>query len=235
MHLFFAADSSRLPSIQSDLEAVVKTNLGGDGRLEIDAAVTPVVARRPTASCVGRAVALSIIGHARPGYVHHALSEVRNLNVLGATMRILGAYTGMVLVVDLPHEEAADSLASRVERSLVDWDRRSGEIIMSTVHCMELHQSLGSWDTEPSHKVEVRAPNHPGVVRDLTEMMASYRANIVSLEGGSEDSGEGFVVRLWVAVPSAYEAEVREALFELAARNKWAALQFDPIEEPDGV
>lgn len=127
-------------------------------------------------------VALSVVGFARPGFVCGALGALadRHLSVVGSAMAILGAYTGLLLVVDASHTTDPDELAAAVQERLLEHDQRLEEPFESQVVAWSMEDDPGPrWPVIATHTVRCEATDPMGVLASVAGLLADRDVNIV--------------------------------------------------------
>ena len=155
-----------------------------------------------------RHLALSAIGHDRPGIVAGVTAALlrHELNVEDSQMTILRGHFAMVLVVSGP-----DSLdVAEVRRDIEDVARGLG---LEAVSLAEVADAAGA-PPEPTHIVAVYGADHPGIVHAAARAVADAEGNITDLNTRlSEEGGAALYVLMMevAAAPDRVDA-LREAL-----------------------
>lgn len=164
-----------------------------------------------------RRLALSALGHDRPGIVAAVTGVLvaHGLNVEDSRMAILSGRFAMVLVVG-----AAEGLdEARLEHDLA---RVRDELGLEAVMLADLADAAGeARDAVPTHIVSVYGADHPGIVHAVAAALAERGVNIVDLTTRLVDEPSGkplYAMALEVALPADLEpASLDRDLAEVAS------------------
>ena len=169
------------------------------------------------------ALTLTLIGRDRPGLVRSLSERVAGAggNWLESRMaRLAGQFAG-ILLVDLPESE--------VEHLLADLRALEAEGLRATVE-----RGLGEEATAPyqTMTLELVGHDHPGIVRDIAEALASRRVNIEELTtrvvSASFSGDRMFEAEARLKVPADLSpAELRDTL-EVLANELMVDVRLDP-------
>lgn len=151
-----------------------------------------------------RGIALSVVGFARPAFVRGALEVLaeREISVVGSAMAILGAYTGLLMVVDGSKVTDVDELGSAIRRRLHEHDNRIEEPFESQVDVWLIEPGPASaWPFVATHIVRCEARRNPRSLVQVLELLSNY-VNVVRVRSGIREDSDGsnaYVLDLAVA------------------------------------
>jgi len=128
---------------------------------------------------------LSISGHDRAGIVRDVSEAMLHLNanIEDSSMTALRGRFTMMLIVKLAEEDGLGA----VKAALAELEQRTGLTVQS--------QPLGSDEAmvmpqEPDCVVTVTGADKPGIVFEVTDVLAAHEVSIVDVSTRSRDSGD---------------------------------------------
>jgi glycine cleavage system transcriptional repressor len=169
--------------------------------------------------------AVTAVGRDRPGIVAAISGALLELggNIQDSQMSILRGHFAVMLLVDVPGPLEEAELQRRLEPVARDLGLEA--IAVNAV------DDLGGPGAPPSHVISVYGADHPGIVHAAASALAQHQVNITGLETrltGPVDSPL-YVMFIEVALGTAAEAEVEEALSEVAGKAG-VEVSFRPLE-----
>ena len=175
-----------------------------------------------------RHLALSAIGHDRPGIVAGVTATLlrHELNVEDSQMTILRGHFAMVLVVSGP--EALD--VAELRRDLEEVGRELG---LEAISLAEVADAAGA-PPEPTHIVAVYGADHPGIVHAAARAVADAEGNITDLNARLSEEGESALYVLMMEVAAAPDRvdALREAL-EAVGRKEGVEVTLRELEHDE--
>ena len=167
-------------------------------------------------------MAVTVVGVDRPGIVAAVTRALYDLgcNLEDATSTILRGHFSMMLVVRPPEEVDAPA----VEASLMGAAEEKRLVV--TARAID----EGTADSPaPTHMVSVYGADRPGIVFQVTDLLAASGANITDLSSRLIDSGDEPVYALMLEVAAPDGVDLESALDELRA-SLGVELSAHPIE-----
>lgn len=167
-------------------------------------------------------VSVTVVGVDRPGIVAAVTRALYALgcNLEDATSTILRGHFSMMLVVRPPE----DIDAPAVEASLMG----AAEEMRLVVTARAIHESPGD-SPAPTHMVSVYGADRPGIVFQVTDLLAASGANITDLSSRLIGSGDEPVYALLLEVAAPEGVDLEKALNELR-ESLGVELSAHPIE-----
>jgi glycine cleavage system transcriptional repressor len=176
--------------------------------------------------------ALMAVGVDRPGNVAAVAGVLveQGCNLEDTEIAVLRGYSAMMLVVAGPERVTADALAAAVEEG-------TSELGLDvTVFTMDAGTAHPTPDPGTPWSVSVHGSDRPGIVFEVTRLLARAGVNITAMKTRTRGPAELLVytMSLEVQVPAGVDgAEVAAALDSLAGRLN-AACSMRPNRRSDG-
>ncbi len=175
-----------------------------------------------------RQLALSALGHDRPGIVAAVTAALlrHELNVEDSQMTILRGHFAMVLVVS-----GADSLdVAALRRELEGVGRELGLEAVSLAEVAE----AGGRHPEPTHIISVYGADHPGIVHAAARAVAESGGNITDLNTRLSEEGDPalYVLMMEVAAAPGRVEALREAL-EAVGRDEGVEMTLRELDHDE--
>ena len=167
-------------------------------------------------------IAVTVVGVDRPGIVAAVTRALFDLgcNLEDATSTILRGHFSMMLVIRAPAGTDAES----VEESLSG----AAQEMHLVVTARAINEG-GVGATAPTHMVSVYGADRPGIVFQVTDLLAAAGANVTDLTSRLIDSGDEPIYALMLEVASPEGLDLESALDELRGRLG-VELSAHPIE-----
>jgi glycine cleavage system regulatory protein len=171
------------------------------------------------------ALTLTLIGRDRPGLVRSLSERVTAAggNWLESRMARLADRFAGILLVELPDAE--------VERFLVDLDALAAQGLKVTVERGSGGEPMEALRT---FRLELMGQDHPGIVRDIAQALASHGVNIEELTTrvvSASFSGERmFEVEARLKVPAVLPADELRGVLERLANEIMVELHLDQAD-----
>lgn len=212
------------------LREVAAADATGESAFDHDVVYDPAPPGLPAVAYEGNPAAFTAVGFARPGFVHTALSALDGLNVTAASMAVLGAYTCLVVVVDLPDGAEPATVKERLESDLHRFDAETAAPDLSTV----LHGKIEavselSVPVTVTHDLIVTGPDRPGVLAAVTRAAQNASVNIVRMDAQvipAVDPRCSFEVRLLLHVPADRVSPFERLLVDLRENDNDHVYEF---------
>lgn len=158
-------------------------------------------------------IAISIFGKDRPGIIAKITKSLADLggNIEDASMTLLQGYFAMILVVELSDEDTVQKLRSGLsaDESLAGFTISFSQELDSA---LDVTQEYGV----AKYIFQLAVSDTPGIVSNLTRVLAGYGANIVDCATRKNNETELFTMILDVDIPIDKENEIVEELSKVA-------------------
>ena len=164
-----------------------------------------------------RTFVLSVTGRDRPGIVSAVTAVLldHSLNIEDAEMAILRGHFAVMLMLAAPDSLDEESLRAGLEHV-------REHVPLDTVSLTEV-PSLDPHGSPASHSISVYGADHPGIVHNVTAVLADFEVNVVGLSTRviGEGSGEPiYVMLLEVTLPDGLDEAGLEQLLERVAEEQ---------------
>jgi glycine cleavage system transcriptional repressor len=166
---------------------------------------------------------VAAIGDDRPGVVAALAGVLVELgcNLSDAQMAVLQGHASMMLVVDCPPSVGPEALhASLTERT---------KDLGHEVWVRPLCPAGGPVDPEDMWQVSVHGANHPGVVFEVTRLLADAGINVVDLQ--SRQAGSAASLTMRVDVPVGIDGEEVSHRLDRLGEQLGLACSMRPVQE----
>jgi glycine cleavage system transcriptional repressor len=152
-------------------------------------------------------LAVTAVGRDRPGIVAGITGALLDFggNVDDSQMSILHGQFAVMLIVSVPDDTDVDAIAARLDETAADLGL--GGVTVTPVS--ELDRGPG-----PTHVLTVYGPDRPGIVHDVSSLLADHGVNVTDLRTkrtGSADSPL-YTMMMEVVVPESGLGDALERL-----------------------
>ena len=166
-------------------------------------------------------IAVTVLGDDRPGIVADVTAALAGLhgNLEDSTMTLLRGHFAMVLLV------RTGASAEAVEAALHPLVADGSLVINARV----LHESALQQGSGPVYALRVHGADRPGIVAEITRVVAGHGANIVDL--GTRLGGQLYVLTAELQLPREASAADLDADLQSAAGELGVDVHLAPIDD----
>jgi glycine cleavage system regulatory protein len=155
--------------------------------------------------------AVLAIGKDEPGIVARITEELyrARCNIETSQMTLVGGHFATVLLASVEPELDARKLEEVLQGRFPDASTR---VYVRPVEPIDYKPFAGR---EPSHEIKVRAPDRPGIMNSVVQVLKEHEVNITQLSSGCSTRDDTHcIVMLNVALPARLTEEELEAALD---------------------